>query len=146
MRSLISLRQMDLLARMNPSGMEQFSKNQRATVKSSSPSEIGLSTKVQRRGMEIRFRRMPKKKITGWDQGKFGIGDNGILDPLKSEFPCNRDGVRYQLQLESDCCWNRRTVWTNPFSSLLTCLKLRNKYHLEQSLIEAVIVTKECIS
>ena len=28
-------------------------------------------------------------KITGRDEVKFGIGGNGILDPLKSEFRCN---------------------------------------------------------
>ena len=30
---------------------------------------------------------------TGCDEGKFGIGGDGIMDPLKSEFPCNRDVV-----------------------------------------------------
>ena len=30
---------------------------------------------------------------TGCDEGKFGIGGNGILDPPISEFPCNRDVV-----------------------------------------------------
>ena len=28
-------------------------------------------------------------EITWRDKGKFGIGGDGILDPLKSEFPCN---------------------------------------------------------
>ena len=32
-------------------------------------------------------------KITGRNEGKFGIGGDGILDPLKSEFPCNRGVV-----------------------------------------------------
>ena len=31
--------------------------------------------------------------ITGCDEGKFGIGGDRILDPLKSKFPCNRDVV-----------------------------------------------------
>jgi hypothetical protein len=30
---------------------------------------------------------------TGRDEGKFRIGGDGILDSLKSEFPCNRDVV-----------------------------------------------------
>ena len=30
---------------------------------------------------------------TGGDEGKFWIGGDGILDPLKSEFTCNRDVV-----------------------------------------------------
>ena len=30
---------------------------------------------------------------TGRDEGEFGIGGDGILDPLKSEFPCNCDVV-----------------------------------------------------
>ena len=29
-------------------------------------------------------------KITGRDEGKFGIGGDRVLDPLKSEFSCNR--------------------------------------------------------
>ena len=32
-------------------------------------------------------------KITRRDEGKFGVGGDGILDPLKSEFPCNRGVV-----------------------------------------------------
>ena len=31
--------------------------------------------------------------ITGRYEGKLGIGGDGILDPLKSEFPCNRSIV-----------------------------------------------------
>jgi hypothetical protein len=34
-----------------------------------------------------------RANITGCDEGKFGIGGDGILDPLKSEFSCNRDVV-----------------------------------------------------
>jgi hypothetical protein len=32
-------------------------------------------------------------KITRCDEGKLGIGGDGILDPLISKFPCNRDIV-----------------------------------------------------
>ena len=32
-------------------------------------------------------------KITGRDEGKFWIGGDGFLDPLISEFPCNRGVV-----------------------------------------------------
>jgi hypothetical protein len=32
-------------------------------------------------------------KITGRYEGKFGIGGDGILDPLISEFPCSRGVV-----------------------------------------------------
>ena len=39
---------------------------------------------------EWKYRFAVCAKITGRDEGKLGIGGDGILDPLISEFPCNR--------------------------------------------------------
>ena len=82
-------------------------------------------------------------KIAGWDEGKFGIGGDGILNPLKSKFPCNRVVVVTSsiAIAEIDHLYER----IRQFLNLLEIV--RNNYHLlEERLVETVIITEESIT
>ena len=80
--------------------------------------------------------------ITGRYEGKLGIGGDGILDPLKSEFPCNRDVV----VASSETIAEIRKLYER-IHQFLNILELRIKFHLlEERLIETVIITEECVT
>ena len=82
--------------------------------------------------------------ITGCDEGKFGIGSDGILDPLKSEFPCNSEvvvAISKAIAKIGELYEQNSSVLEPAFETQ------KNNYHLlEERLVETVIITKECIT
>ena len=81
-------------------------------------------------------------KITGRDEGKFGIGGDRILDSLKSEFSCNR----FVIATSSKVIAEIRELYEKicHFLNLLESEMII--YLLEECLVETVIITEECIT